>query len=78
MSILLLIKAENFRQVKSAARQRQIPIHDLAKNGGNLNEFRARTEETHALAVQRWYNEPGECKANEGYPPGTLLFFRLT
>jgi hypothetical protein len=78
MSILLLIKAESFHEAKTAARQRHVPIHDLAKNGGNLNEFRARTEEAHALNVQRWFFEAGECRPGLGYPPGTLLFYRLT
>jgi len=80
MPILLIIKADSFHQAKSAARQHQVPIHDLAKNGGNLNEFRARTENIHALAVQRWSNETelSDCLPKIGFPPGTLLFYRLT
>ena len=77
MPIQLFIKADSFHQAKSAARQHQVPIHDLAKNGGNLGEFRALTETTHALAVQRWFNEPSECKPDIGHPQGTLLFYRL-
>ena len=76
MPILLLIKASTFVEAKTAARNRHIPIHDLAVNGGNLGEFRARTEDAHVLAVQRWFIEPNECSPKTGFPTGTLLFYR--
>jgi hypothetical protein len=78
--ILLIIKAETFEEAKSAAKNRGIHITDLC----NLNsrEFRARTETTNALTVQKWYNESAAnwhdiVIPGFGFPVGTLLFFRL-
>jgi hypothetical protein len=78
MPIILFIKAESFIEAKEAAQQRQIPIRELSKGGGNIGEFHALTGNTYARQVSRWYAEPAECLPGTGYPPGTLLFYRLT
>jgi hypothetical protein len=75
--ILLLIKAETFEQAKSAAKSRKIHATDLCHM--NKNEFRARTETSNIVSVQKWYNENDEKDVihKYGFPIGTLLFFKL-
>lgn len=75
--IFLLIKSPDFKTVRRAAMRRGIHVFDIAANGGNLGEMRALTGAENFAAVQRWFAEPGECRAPYGYPPGTLLYFRL-
>lgn len=75
--ILLIIKSPDFTTVRTTAHIRGIPVFDLAHNGGNLGEIRAITGADHFPKVQRWFHEDGVCSPGTGYPPGTLLYFRL-
>ena len=74
--LLLFVKAQTFRDVKTAGIERGLCLSDIAVNSDSFLEFRCRTSESNLLKVQRWFTEPGECKQGFGYPIGTLLFFR--
>lgn len=75
--ILLIIKAQTFHEVKTAARQRGIHISDLCLASESSKDwFRARTDKKNLLPVQQWFLEPSECQEKTGFPLGTLLFFK--
>ena len=80
-SVFLLIKAETFTQVKEAARRRglYVPSSTITPHSDTAHEFRARcfTDDRGLLAIQRWLAEEPPVIQGYGFPPGTLLFFRL-
>lgn len=75
--ILLIIKSPDFKTVRESAQAHGVHVFDIAVNGGNLKEFRALTDAMNFRKVQSWFAEEPPCQPRTGYPPGTLLFFRL-
>jgi hypothetical protein len=73
--MVLVIKARTEAEAKHFAQAHNIQITDICDMG--FRSYRGRTPATNALAVQKWYNEDGECEQGNGYPLGTLLYFNF-